>query len=156
MRALVLMGFCLALAACGSREESATIGGATFTSNEGDGTATITTDKGTLSTVDGAAAANVQMPSFAPKYPGSTILSAVKTETDERTNHMVSIETGDSVDKVVAFYEKAFKDAGMTISSRMMAEDGGLMAAEGDGRKASIAVSFEDGKTSVVVNFSEA
>ena len=153
MRALILIG-CLALAACGSGEESTTIGGTTYASNEREGTASITTDKGTISTVDGAAAANVDMPAFAPRYPGSTIVSAIQSQTAERTSHMVNIETSDSVDKVAAFYEKAFADAGLSVTSRMMTAEGGLMGAEGAGKKASIAVSVDEGKTMAVVSYS--
>jgi len=144
----------LALSACGSGEKSTTIGGATYSSNDRDGTASITTDKGSLTTAEGAAAANFQMPAFAPKYPGATIVGVIRSESDGTTRHMVNMQSTDSIGKVAAFYKDGFVRAGLKTTSEMMTADGGMMSAEGDGRKVSIAISQDEGKTAAIVTYS--
>lgn len=154
MRRLIVLGL-LALAACGSKEESTTIGGTTYTSNDKDNTATITTDKGSISTVTGpAAAAKAKLPAYAPQYPGSTIESAIDTVHEGRKSSIVTLTTKDGAKQVAEFYRAKFAGAGLKSGMDMVSDEGGMIGAESGGNKASVMVSHEDGKTSVVLTFS--
>ncbi|RUN74665.1 hypothetical protein EJC47_20355 [Sphingomonas sp. TF3] len=156
MRALIAVTL-LALAACGSGKDSTTIGGNTFT-NEKDGTATITNEKGSLTAIDGDAAAKTAMPAFAPKYPGATIVSVLKTNTGERKSTMVNMTSGDSGAKVLQFYRDSLVGAGFTIKSEMTFNDGGMLSAENSNGKVSLSVSRDEetGKSQFVVTLPQA
>jgi|GEM_PF-1126583 len=156
-RAISLIGL-VALAACGSGEESTTLGGTTYTSNEQAGTATISGERGTLSVAEGDAAANTPMPDFAPQYPGARITSTLSSEREgvKRTN--VVLTTADAPAKVVDFYKERFTGSGLEMKSEMIVETGGILSAEGNGKKASATVSQDEEtkETSIVISFSEA
>ncbi|WP_161392341.1 hypothetical protein [Croceibacterium xixiisoli] len=148
------MIFALAgLAACGSSEESTTIGGTTFAQGS-DGAATISNENGSLSATDGAAAANTQFPDYAPKYPGATVESALVSNTDEGKRTMAVLVTDDSMESVVAFYREKFTAGGMEVGMVHSSADSGMISAEGNGRKVSATGGVQDGKTSFTLSFS--
>lgn len=150
--AATLLGATL-LAACGSSEKSTTIGGTTFTSDESKGTSTIATEKGVIRATDGAAAAKVTMPAYAPLYPGATVTGVIETENDGKKNKMVTLSTPDAIGKVVDFYKASLKKAGWAVPSSFVSADGGMVAGEKDGKSVSIAFSRQDGtSTEMVVN----
>ena len=154
MRAIVVLG-ALALAACGSDDDTVTLGDTTFTSNEQAGTATISNAEGSITTADGAAAAKTQMPDYAPQYPGSTITTALTTRKDDRNRTNIVLTTKDGIDKVAAFYKNKFTAAGLTIASDMTTSEVSMISAEGNGKKASITAAPDEGQTSVVVSYSQ-
>jgi hypothetical protein len=152
MRSWMVLG-CLALAACGSDEQSTTVAGTTYTSSDKDERATISNARGSISTVSGASAANTKLPDFAPRYPGSNIESVIDSKRDGRASTMVTLTTADPVQKVVDFYRPRFEGAGLAKKSEMITEEAGMLAAEAADKKASIAVSREEGKTSIVLSY---
>jgi hypothetical protein len=140
------------LTACGSSEKSTTVGGTTFASDDSKGTASITTEKGTIRTAEGDAAARVVMPSYAPLYPGATSTSVIETESEGRKTKMVTLSTPDAIGKVIDFYKGTLAKSGWKVPSSFLSEDGGMMSGEKDGKTVSIAVSRgDDGKTSALV-----
>lgn len=153
LRVLVVAG-ALALTACGSDEESTTIAGTTYTT-EGDGTATISNERGSISATDGEAAANTPMPAFAPKYPGSSIESALVTQRDGVSRTIVTFATPDDAKKVAEFYRGKFTGAGMTIKSDLVVEGAAMLSAEADGRKAHLTIGPDDNQSKGSVSFSE-
>ncbi|WP_442678122.1 hypothetical protein ACSBM8_11295 [Sphingomonas sp. ASY06-1R] len=151
MRRFVIFAAVL-LSACGSSEKSTTVGGTTFASDDGKGTASITTEKGSIRTAEGAAAAHVVMPDYAPLYPGSTATSVIETESEGRKTKMVTLSTSDAIGKVSDFYKGALAKAGWKIPSSFLSDDGGMLSGEKDGKTVSIALSREDdGKTNALV-----
>ncbi|WP_420137254.1 hypothetical protein [Sphingomonas sp.] len=141
------------LSACGSSEKSTTVAGTTFTSDDSKGTASITTDKGSIRTAEGAAAARVTMPAYAPLYPGATVTGVIETETEGRKNKMVTLSSPDAIGKVMDFYKGSLTKAGWKVPSSFVSDDGGMVAGEKDGKSVSIALSREDdGKTNALVN----
>lgn len=152
MRFLIMIGLAsVALASCGSDEKKATVGDTTFTSNDKDGTATISNDRGTLSATTGAEAANTKMPDFAPQYPGSTIESVLNTDTAGGKSQMINLNTGDAPAKVTEFYKGKLSAAGLKIGMDMTTAETGMVTGEGNGHSASVTASAEDGKTAVLV-----
>jgi hypothetical protein len=149
---LIVLGM-LALVGCGSSERSTTVAGTTFTSNDKDGTATISSAHGSISTVSGDAAAQSRMPDFAPRYPGSSIESAIDSQRDGRKSSMITLVTPDETKRVAEFYRTKFQGAGLEKKTDIVSDDGGMLAAEGGGKKASIAVSRENGKSIVIVSY---
>lgn len=154
MRVLVALGI-FTLAGCGSAEETATIAGTTYT-NEADGTATISSERGSVSASDGKAAANTPMPDFAPQYPGSTIESALMSERDGTQRTTVVFATDDSVKQVADFYREKFAAAGLTVKNTLMTDEAGILSAEGGGRKASVTISQDEGLNKGTVTFTGA
>ncbi|MET4896782.1 hypothetical protein RN629_06345 [Sphingomonadaceae bacterium jetA1] len=153
MRCAVLASAVL-LAACGSSEKSATIGGSTFSTDESKGTASITTDKGTIRTAEGEAAAKVEMPAYAPRYPGATVTGVIETDAEGSKHKMVTLSTPDAIGKVADFYKASLTKAGWKIPASFISGDGGMLSGQKDGKEVSIAISRdEDAKTNLVVTF---
>ena len=152
MRALIVLAP-LVLAACGSAEESTTIGGTTFAQNEAEGTATISNERGSITSLEGSSAESTQFPEFAPRYPGSAIESALVTNSERGERTVVMLNTNDDIGKVMDFYRDRFTSAGLEIGMNVTAEDTGMISAEGDGKKASVTGSKQDGKTVFSVSF---
>lgn len=84
----------------------------------------------------------------------TTIVGVIRSESDGTTRHMVNMQSTDSIGKVAAFYKDGFVRAGLKTTSEMMTADGGMMSAEGGGRKVSIAISQDEGKTAAIVTYS--
>lgn len=143
-----------ALAACNSGEESTTIGGTTFSGNEAQGTATIANERGSITALEGAAAADIQFPDFAPQYPGSQVDSALVSDTERGKRTNVVLATDDPVERVAEFYRDKFTSAGLAIGTSFASADGMMLTAEEGGRKASAAGGVQDGKTTFTLTFS--
>lgn len=153
MRAVAALAL-LVLGACGPVEESTTIGGTTFSNEGADGTATISNERGSISASDGAAAANTEFPAFAPQYPGSTVESALVTNTASGERTMATLVTDDEMAKVVEFYRDKFTEAGLEIGTAYTVDDSAMLSAEGGGKKASVTGGKQDGRTSFALSFS--
>lgn len=153
MRAMVVLTL-LVLGACGPVEESTTIGGTTFTKNDTDDTATISNERGSISALDGDAAANTEFPAFAPQYPGSTVESALITNTASGERTVAVLATDDEIASVVEFYRDKFTAAGLEIGTAYNVDDSAMLSAEGAGKKASVMGGKQDGKTTFNLSFS--
>lgn len=152
MRHVVLIT-CLLLAACGSSEKSANVGGATFTSDESKGTSSITTEQGTIRTTEGAAATKVVMPDYAPVYPGATVTGVIETENNGRKSKMVTLSSADPVAKVVEFYKGTLTKLGWKVPSSLTSGETGMVSGQKDGKEVSFVISRDDdGKTNMVIN----
>ncbi|WP_343526258.1 hypothetical protein [Sphingomonas sp.] len=149
----VVLTTCLLLAACGSSEKSATVAGATFTSDESKGTSSITTEQGTIRVADGTDATKVVMPGYAPVYPGASVTGVVETENNGRKLKMVTLSSADPVAKVVEFYKGTLNKEGWKLPSSLISGETGMISGQKDGKEVSIVVSREDdGKTNMVIS----
>ncbi len=151
MRLLAIVAL-TCLSACGSSEESTTIGGTTYTQQE-DGTATISNENGSISATEGEAAANTKFPDFAPQYPGSTIESALVTNRDDGQRTMALLATSDGMDKVVEFYREKVTSAGLKVGMVHNIDGNGMLSAEAEGKKVSVTGGPQDGKTRFALTF---
>lgn len=164
MRILSVVGL-LALAACGgaqddakSGEESVAIGGSTFKSNEKEGTATIETPEGSITTAEGAAAANTSFPSYLPKYPGSVVTGSVITrKRDEKARVMASLVTDASFSDVAEFYKGQLAADGWKLDMNMVSDAGVMLSASKGSEKALVAASdgqeADAGKRAITLTF---
>lgn len=155
MRALVVLAS-LALVACGSSEESTTIGGTTFTQNESEGSATITNERGSLTALEGAAAEKTEFPDYAPRYPGAAVESAIVSTSERGERTTAVLNTDDTIAQVADFYRARFAAAGLEMGMDMSTDETAMLSAQGDGKKATVTVAQQDGKTTFTVAFSGA
>lgn len=150
MRCAVLVAAVL-LTACGSNEKSATIAGTTYKTDESAGTASIVTTNGSIKTTQGAAAAAVVMPAYAPVYPGATVEAVMETESGGRKTKMVTLATQDPVTKVGDFYKAALTKEGWKLPQSMLMPDAAMITGEKGDKQVSVMVSKQDDKTGIVL-----
>jgi hypothetical protein len=94
------------------------------------------------------------MPAFAPHYPGSTLQAANSATAGGMSNHEVRLITTNGADRIIALYREKFTAAGMRKTSEFLSGGSGIMSAIGKGRKASIAITKEQGHNAVIVTYS--
>lgn len=153
MRRIAAVVVAVLLAGCGSSEKSYTAGGATVT-DDSKGNASITTDKGTIRTAQGDAAANVKMPDFAPRYPGSTVSNVIETETDGGKQKMVTLNTSGTIANVADFYKASLAKAGWKVPTSFISGDAGMVMGQKDSKQVTVSISRNDqSSTDVVVAF---
>jgi hypothetical protein len=116
--------------------------------NLGNETMTIKTKDGTMSIASGKSA---KVPDSFPKdvlvYAGATVLAAVTVP--EGVN--LSLETPDSVDKVVSAYKSKMTGDGWSEESTFTAGDQSMMAYKKDNRTASVIIMKSDDKTQITL-----
>lgn len=154
MRFLMLASL-VVLTGCNSSEESTTVAGTTYTSDQKAGTATIKTSEGEMRTVDGAAADKAELPAYAPRYPGATIKTVIESKTNSGTSTVASLETKDPPAAVTKFYRDAFTKNGMKLTSDVPSDQVTMLSAEGNGNKVSAMASQQDGTTMVTLTYSK-
>ena len=94
-------------------------------------------------------------PSDLPLYPGMTVLGAGSDTQDEDIQYMIMAETGDSPEKVLAFFNEQFPAKGWTNAldeevqqmMQMMPEVMNMLSFAKDGRIAVVVIAQEGGKT---------
>lgn len=122
-----------------------------------DNSLSIETKTGEKFTVGSGANAEVRLPSWIPACPNSTVKGTSFEENAGRRQGMVIWTTTDAPQKVYQFYEKALRDAGLTVNT--MTQDAGvsggvLMARETpEKRSANITIGTEKGLTTVLVGY---
>jgi hypothetical protein len=119
------------------------------------------TFEGPSGTTTIGAGADADLPTWIAAYPGASEPegSYSSTTTDE---HMaaVSFRTTDPVARVLEFYERSLKAAGLEVSKTTytaQGSDGGMLNGSSTDPKRSVTVmvSDEDGETSIAVNYTE-
>ncbi len=126
----------------------------------GETTRTVTTDSGeqvTVAATTNSRALEAQtveiakrLPSFAPLYPGATVVATMDAQGSGGAGQMVTLESKDPLDKVLAFYDARIADAGGEASLRTQTADSATRAVrmpDGSGGMISVAT---DGKTTTI------
>jgi hypothetical protein len=106
----------VSLAACGRDDTPKVV---TKTQSDGSSTVTVTDNKGATVTV-ASSGTTASMPSYAPAFPGSTVVTTVTTPDH---GGMVVFKTSASPDAVIAFYKKSVADAGFKDNLDMTSGD---------------------------------
>lgn len=119
------------------------------------GSVEVKTREGTMRIGGGG---EVNAPDWVPEYPGSRPEGAFESQGQEGEAGAYHFKTGDPVEQVAAFYEKALKGAGFEVQKNTMQAGGkstAILVAKdsGEKREATVAVSQEEGGTQVVVNY---
>lgn len=136
-------------------------GTAVFDANAKDGTVKVTDEKGQVSTLQAGGGAPQNLPSWLPVYPGGTVQGTFDTNSAEGRSVSFTINTPDTGDKVLSFYESQLKAAGLkvesTITSNTAEGKGGILTASGENphREVSVLVGASNGQTSAAVTFQE-
>jgi len=114
----------------------------------------VTSDQGTATWGVGASAP----PAWIPAYPGGRSDSLASIESNGEKSGSFAVNTADSADAVLAFYEQKLKDAGFEVHRASLTVDGapsGTVTATADKRTVSITAAAQDGATQALVSFSE-
>lgn len=92
-----------------------------------------------------------------PVYGGAKVLGSVSGTSEGITGATVTWETGDSLEKVTDFYEKAFGGGAWKSDSNGQIGESSFWAGESsDGKKAHyLLASSQDGKTSIIVTLGD-
>lgn len=162
IRTGLITGAALLLAACGGSEttvvntadgEVRTDGAGTYIAEGKDGQKVAIT---TADTAGSAAAATVtaSLPAIAPAYPGASVVSTVtSTGPADGTGAGMAVvmQTADSMDQVLAFYDAKIAAAGKTASmSSSTPESAMRMVADESGGLAAMIGVTDDGETRTV------
>ena len=98
--------------------------------------------------------ADFEMPDFAPRYPGSILVSVNSANVGGAQNHEVRLTTSDGAEKVMAFYREKFAAARLRKTSDFFSAGSGMMSGIGKDRKASIVIGREEAHQMVIVTYS--
>jgi hypothetical protein len=153
--AVVAFGF---FAASKVREHVQTRGGKTVIKTDqgevtvdqasGEGSFQVQTKEGKLQVQTGG----VKLPAWLPLYPGAQVKGGSTMDSPAEQTVMEMFTTADAPSKVVAFYEKALKDAGFTLQKISQGEEdsaGAVLNAadKAAGRMVNVIVMLEKGQT---------
>jgi hypothetical protein len=119
------------------------------------GILTITTEEGTARF--GAGTQIGDLPSWVPVYPGTTPEGTFSSETPEGRSGAYTIETEAELESVVDYYISELEGQGLEIVNRARSGEGAFITARSsdDSLTVNLAASIENGKTKVIVNFTE-
>lgn len=125
--------------------------------NIGDGKVEVTDEKGQTTTITGGVGTS-NLPEWLPAYPGATASSFSATGPNGAAVTM--LETTDSADQALAFYEEKLKDAGFKVEKSAFkvgdSTAGGTVTAKdgGDKGEVNVLVGAQGGKTSITITHS--
>lgn len=146
----------LALASCGDKETaSGTVVGADgekatykVTEKDGESKLTIKSDKGSAEISTGTDA--TALPDGFTLYPGATVTSSMRMNSSEegKSSTVLSFETADTTDKVVAYYRSVAAKAGYKIDGEIKTGEMEMLNGKNGADKSfSLTVNREEDKT---------
>ncbi|WP_150131242.1 hypothetical protein [Sphingobium yanoikuyae] len=139
----------IALAACGSRTPD-------VPSNEVSSSDAVVVEQApsnSLSRSD-TPPADFEMPQFAPRYPGSTLVAVTSALVGGEQNNEVRLTTADDAGKIMDFYRSSFAAFDMRKTSDFLSGGTGMMSGLGKNRKVSIAITREEDHQMIIVTYS--
>lgn len=102
---------------------------------------------------------SVTLPAWVPVYPGATAVEngGMVATTDEGVSGTVPYATTDAPGKVIETYVALLTKAGLAVKQKVETGEGGMVTAmTGDGKRTvTLMLGVDDGKTTMVVSFSE-
>lgn len=125
---------------------------------EGEGGLTVEGPDGTTTF---GASAGAELPAWIAVYPGSSEPQGTySSTTGEQRSGSVSFRTGDPVARVLEFYERSFKAAGLEVRKTTFTAQGsagGTLSGSSQEpqRTVTVMVNEEDGETAIAVTYSE-
>ncbi len=126
--------------------------------NIGDGKVQVTDEKGQTTTMAGGVGTS-NLPDWLPMYPGATAQSSFSS-TGADSGAVTMLESTDSADQALAFYEGKLKDAGFTVEKNAYQVNnqtaGGTITTKngGDKGEVTVLVGAQGGKTSITITHS--
>ena len=103
------------------------------------------------------------LPDFVPKYPGVTDIQGLASglniggDGDKGSGGAATFKTSDSLEKVKAFYEEAFKKSGMKAEMNAVGGEGAMIVAKSDDDKLNVSVTLgrSGDETTVMLTYGE-
>lgn len=98
------------------------------------------------------------VPAWVPHYPGARAESFSTVEAGSEVSGTFTIRTSDSVEQVLAFYERTLTDGGFAVEKSTMesaSATGGNLTAKADDRSLNIALAWQEGETQGLVAYAE-
>jgi hypothetical protein len=139
-------------------------GTTTFDASGGEegGSMTVTNEKGETATFSAGGDAPSDLPSWVPAYPGGTSQGMFRSDSEQERSASFTVQTNDSVDQVLEFYESRLKDAGLSVQKSSF-ENNGVVAggtvtgtSDDQNRTVNVIVSTQEGQgTQAVVSYTE-
>jgi hypothetical protein len=156
------LALCLAVAGCGKSNGTTTVvipgqnGSATMTTNENGQHMVIQSDNGKATLeINGAGGGPVDMPAFAPLYPGAKVMSSVVASNNNGTRGaQVMFSVNASPTDVVAFYKQKVDAAGLPQTMNVQQGDSSMLVASKDKKSVAITVTKSDSGSQVQVIWS--
>lgn len=154
----------LALAACGSSEDSDGDAGTTYSTPDGsvtvtgdeDGTTVYRADNGDAQAVvkTGKGSADA-LPKGFTAYPGADITLSVDGRQGGKNGGVLMMETSDAPEKVIAFYKKQVEDAGLVIETEGRFSGSHTLGAKNEDETFGFSVTAQDtgGKTQIQIGY---
>lgn len=157
MRYCIVAAAALALAACGS-EKSGSFetddggeGSYTVDTEDGETTASITTEDGTVRMRSGDNVP-VKLPKGFSVYPKAKVVSNTVIDQGEGTGSLIIFESEDSLEDITSYYRSQAETAGIDIALQLTTEQGRMLAGESpDGTSFSLNASEQEGKTTMTL-----
>lgn len=107
----------------------------------------------------GEGAAGAKLPEWLPRYTGATPKEdgGLFNTTPTEISGVLGFTTGDPVAKAIDGYTEQLKGAGLEVKTRLITGEGGMIAASSSDEKRNVSVTFavDDGKTTLLVTFTE-
>ncbi len=121
----------------------------------------VTGPDGQTSTFGAGAGAPKDLPSWLELYPGATVQGSFSGTTGDGKGASIQLTTSDTVEQVLEFYEKAFKDQGFQVSKSTYASGSGtgggtVNGTSADGKSnANALVGTDGGSTTITLTYGE-
>jgi hypothetical protein len=133
-----------------------------FSGGENGGSMTVTNEKGETSTFSAGGGAPGDLPSWVPTYPGGTQQGMFQTNTGQERGASFTVQTSDSADKVLEFYEARLQEAGLAVDKSSFENNGTVAGGTVTGtsgdekRTVNVIVSTQEGQgTQAIVSYTE-
>ncbi len=149
---LILLLFAVTLAlACGGDEKTIETEEGTFTIETDDGGVRISGEEEGVGEVTGLFGENAKIPDGFPKdvpvYPDATVVAGMAAG----EGGMVTLQTGDDPDEIVAFYREELKSEGWSLEGEMNLGGQRILPIEKGGRSGAVQISREGGDTTILI-----
>ena len=142
---MLMLAAAIALAGCGGAEAP------TQTAPAAGGAAARATSQAGSAALDGQAAEVARsLPAFAPLYPGATVVSTLDAQGSSGAAQMVTLETRDSLDKVLDFYDSRIAEAGGEATLRTQTAESGTRAVRMADGSGGMVTASSDGETTTI------
>lgn len=147
---LFLFAATLALA-CGGDEKTIETEDGTFTVEAEEGGVRISGEQEGVGAVSGLFGENAKIPDGFPKdvpvYPDASVVAGVAAG----GGGMITLQTGDDPDEIVAFYREELTGEGWSLASEMDIGDQRILPIEKGDRNGAVQISREGGDTTILI-----
>lgn len=121
----------LVLTACGQQQPAEKAPAVTVNSSQDGENVTVTTQGGQVNVAEGSTLTAGGRPAFAPDYPGGNVMTSITANETNKVGGVYGFTTGDSPDKVFAFYRSRAEAAGLQAQTNVETAGAHIYGARG-------------------------